>query len=580
MTLRSLRPLACLPLVAALALAFAPTPAEACGGTFCDGALGPNVMPVDQTGENILFWIDHSGTEPHTEAHIQIQYEGDAENFAWIIPVQQVPEVLVGNQALFDNLLAATVPTFTITTNFQSCPDSGPSVGLCAFGNDAALAGDDEAGGSFSSGGDEAGDGTGGPEILDRGFAGAFEYVVLTGDSVQEIVDWLDMAGYAQDDDAPPILQEYLDDDFVFVAVKLRGGVDVDEIHPLAIRYPGVEPCIPIKLTRIAAVDDMAIRAFFLGESRAAPMNWPHIVVNPVRLDWVANPAVNYLEIVSLALDEAGGRAFLTEYAGTDAIVSTNGVDSPAWDPTAFEAIEPVDVVDELIQQGLGATCDDFAGTCVFPHPQVEPLLAKYLPAPANLNPYEFWGDLHAYEGLIDLAAWSGTGFATDFAERISTPGQHAIEMLESASYLTRLMTLLSPHEMIEDPTFHETDSLPPVDNSTSATRTIACEGNDWIDLADGRQIALTDVANYPDIEGMPAVEIIEQIPAMGPPQVSTDNRSKIDELLAEWNHGQLEGPAPWNCSVVGLQAEALLTMLSLFGLAWLHRGRRRRISA
>ena len=47
------------------------------------------------------------------------------------------------------------------------------------------------------------------------------------------------------------------------------------EIHPLAIRYPGIEPCIPIKLTRIAAVDDMAIRAFFLGDNRVAPTNWP-----------------------------------------------------------------------------------------------------------------------------------------------------------------------------------------------------------------------------------------------------------------------------------------------------------------
>ncbi len=568
--------LACLPFAAVLAFALEPRVADACGGTFCDA--GPNVMPVDQTGETILFWIDHSGGEPHTEAHIQIQYEGDAEQFAWIIPVQQVPEVLVGNQALFDNLLAATVPTFTITTNFQSCADSGGSVGLCfipMYSADAA--GGDEIGSSFSTGNDEFGDESGGPDILDRGFAGAFEYVVLTGDTVQEIVDWLDMAGYAQDADAPPILQEYLDDGFVFVAVKLRGGVSVDEIHPLAIRYPGVEPCIPIKLTRIAAVDDMAIRAFFLGESRAAPMNWPHVIVNPVRYDWVNNPAINYREIVSLALDEAGGRAFISEYAGTNAIVSTSGVDSPAWDPTAFEAIEPVGVVDELIAQGLGATCNDFEGTCVFPHPQVEALLERYLPAPEGINRYEFWGDLPAYEGLIDLAAWSGTGFATDFAERISTPGQHALDMLATSTYLTRLFTLLSPHEMTEDPTFHETDSLPLVDSSMSATRTIACEGNDWVDLADGRRVALTKAAIYPNIEGMPAVEQVEQIPAMGPPQVVTDNTATIDELLAEWNDSQLEGPTPWNCSLTTLRPEALLTMIALFGVAWFQRGRRRR---
>ena len=38
------------------------------------------------TGESIIFWIDDSDGEPHTEAHIQIQYEGDPEKFAWVIP--------------------------------------------------------------------------------------------------------------------------------------------------------------------------------------------------------------------------------------------------------------------------------------------------------------------------------------------------------------------------------------------------------------------------------------------------------------------------------------------------------------
>jgi hypothetical protein len=50
-----------------------PDRADACGGTFCDS--GPNAMPVDQTGENILFVID--GTT--VEAHIQIQYDPDTD---------------------------------------------------------------------------------------------------------------------------------------------------------------------------------------------------------------------------------------------------------------------------------------------------------------------------------------------------------------------------------------------------------------------------------------------------------------------------------------------------------------------
>src|SRR6185295_1671829 len=54
---------------------FATREARACGGTFCDS--GPTAMPVDQTGENVLFVLD--GT--NVEAHVQIQYQGAASRF-------------------------------------------------------------------------------------------------------------------------------------------------------------------------------------------------------------------------------------------------------------------------------------------------------------------------------------------------------------------------------------------------------------------------------------------------------------------------------------------------------------------
>ena len=65
-----------LPLALAAAASTTPRIAHACGGTFCDA--GPTGMPVDQTGENILFVLDDDAVE----THIQIQYDPDttAEN--------------------------------------------------------------------------------------------------------------------------------------------------------------------------------------------------------------------------------------------------------------------------------------------------------------------------------------------------------------------------------------------------------------------------------------------------------------------------------------------------------------------
>ncbi|KIG17100.1 hypothetical protein DB30_03697 [Enhygromyxa salina] len=544
-----------------------PQTADACGGTFCDA--GPQVMPVDQTGESIIFWIDESGSEPYTEAHIQIQYEGDAERFAWIIPVMEVPEVLVGSQALFDNMLQATVPTFTINTT--SIGDCGGSFGIgCAS---ADLAGGDRNEGFSSGDGGDGADTNDGPEILDRGFAGAFEYVTLSGDTIEEVTDWLDQAGYAQDPDAPPILEEYLEEGFVFVAVKLASGAGVDEIHPLAVRYPGVEPCIPIRLTRIAAVDDMAIRAFFLGDTRVAPQNWPHVEINHSRFDWVNGPSTNYNEIVSLAIDEAGGRGFVTEYSGTDAIISTSGVFEASWSVTALQDIAAVDVVDELTSQNL-MTCDGLE--CTFRHPQVEALLNIYLPAPDGIAAHTYWSCVSCYEGLIDQTAW-GTqpGFSADFEARIYGPAQHAIDMLDNATVLTRLFTLLSPHEMIEDPLFHEASGLPTVDNNIGATRVNDCDGGpSYIELPDGRTIALDDGGSMPDLDGNPAALRIEQVPMMGPPQVELDNAGDIDGALANWNDSQLRGPSS-GCTIQRLGLQGMFGMLGIFGIAWFNRRKR-----
>jgi hypothetical protein len=54
----------------------APRVAEACGGTFCDN--GPIPMPADQTGENIIFVMEQG----QVQAHIQIQYKGEAAKFS------------------------------------------------------------------------------------------------------------------------------------------------------------------------------------------------------------------------------------------------------------------------------------------------------------------------------------------------------------------------------------------------------------------------------------------------------------------------------------------------------------------
>ena len=438
-----------LPLAAALLAAAWPTVADACGGTFCDNI--PGGLPVDQTGENILFILEPN----QVEVHIQIQYDPNtnAQKFAWMVPMPTVPEFDVGSELLFRELLRATVPTYGLSVTNEFC-DEGETDG--GFGSTSG----DGSGGGSTSGGD-----TGGVDVVKIETVGAFEVVVLAGKSAPELTQWLVDNDYQTDPEAEPILQQYLDEGNVVIALKLQNGQDLRSIHPIVLRYPGLDGCVPIRLTRIAAVEDMEIRVFALADGRAIPTNYRHVLVNPLKLDWL-NFAFNYKEVITLAVDAfmAEGRAFVTEFAGASSVVQPFAFYSPGWNAEVFAGMAPTSVIDELNAQGLTDCYDSFF--CQFNHPLLEGLLATYLPVPVGVAPEEFYSALASYQAQIDVMAWGdGGGFAKDMLTRVVQPAEHAKTLVETWPYLSRLYTTISPAEMTEDPFFMFNPQLPDVQN-------------------------------------------------------------------------------------------------------------------
>lgn len=515
------------------AIAIAPQTAEACGGLFCDG--GPQPMPVDQSGENILFVREGE----YIEAHIQVQYEGDAQNFGWVIPLQGVPEFSVGSEPFFQALLMGTVPTYSVQVQRDDC--SVPNDGG-AFPQDGDNGAGDTAAGSGApelDGGDP-----GGPQVVLQETVGAYEVTVLEGGTAAQVIDWLEENDYQQDPESEPILQTYLDEGHLFGAVKLTGGADVKEIHPIVLRFRSSEPCIPLRLTRIAAVEDMDVRSFFLGDSRTVPQNYRHVLVNPVKVDWTtANLAVNYKDVITQAVDadQANGRAFVTEYAGSSDVVQQGTIYTESWDSEVFEALPATQVIDRLTQQGLFFCDVDFGNGCSPTHPLVQPILDQYLPVPAGVDPNEFYECVECFADQLDPEVWDGPGFAQALQDRVIGPGQHAVDLLRNNGYLSRLYTTISPGEMTEDPMFHENDGLGDVTNLQSAVQRILCNGDSVYILPDGRQVYLPAGAPWPDFDNepawsMPSDEEIQEVMPSGAPIVLSNNTQVIDDALAAYN--------------------------------------------
>jgi hypothetical protein len=175
-------------------------------------------------------------SDTQASATYRVTYAGNADDFAWVIPVPgPVVAVEQGDEALFEALDEITAPTWE-----REVPLSGDveaeNVG-CGCGADSSLKA-----GSDSLGADR-GDFSNGVDVVAQGYAGDFEYTVLQADQADGLVAWLTEHGYDTSVSAPAIAR-YVEDDTVayrWVAVQLRPDLaQPDEeavLPPLTVRW-------------------------------------------------------------------------------------------------------------------------------------------------------------------------------------------------------------------------------------------------------------------------------------------------------------------------------------------------------
>jgi len=456
MATHTARPLLALAVVLAL-MHLAPQRARACGGFFCQR------VPVVQAGEQIVYAVGEDGT---LTMSVRIYYEGAAPEFAWILPVPEVPRIELGATALFDGLDGATQPQFWISRSTVE--------GTCRREPDCEFAPTtyyDGAGIFLSDASAPASsDAATGPTIYSRGTLGPYETVVIGGASATEIHEWLTANGYDLPASSIPLLDTYVTTDHRFVALRLRNDATVAEIQPITLRFGNVPPCLPIRLTAIATQPDLPITAFFLARTRATPRNY-----SLIEADYPAGlflGTIQYTSWVSNTADDMGGQAFIADYAGATPALS---LELPSVTDLAT-SMSPEELVRELQSRG-------YMGDS-----QLLALLTRFIQPPADREPTDYINCLaRSFGGECgEPMSFDPAGLVAAIDEAITTPRARAQVLVTRHPYTTRLFTTMSAEEMTVDPEFVLDDGLGDVANLHEATAVTECDASHFQD--DARQ--------------------------------------------------------------------------------------------
>lgn len=306
---------------------------SACGGFFCAN------IPIDQSAERIIFTINNDDT---ISAIVGINYTGPAEEFSWIVPVPSVPELDVAETALLDTLERATIPNIVSPNNY------------C---NNLYYRED------FGGGG-------GGGDGVRTGNVGPYDFAILQGVSTQEVVNWLRTNGYLVTDEMIPLIDVYVQEGMYFVALRLSKDSDVGDIQPIVMTYQSDKPMIPIRLTAVAAIEDMPILTWIFADTQYVPENYTHSKVDfgafratnrtqrvsqsffqeatfDTKRGWMSANNFQYFSARDAIQDENNGLAFVTE----NAMPSQDLLESATSNPELTELLNTYPYVTRLRAQ-------------------------------------------------------------------------------------------------------------------------------------------------------------------------------------------------------------------------------------
>jgi hypothetical protein len=198
---------------------------------------------------------------------LSVNFEGDAEDFAWVIPVPNKPEITVTDPDLFRELsdfTAAEIP---------------PEHGVGCFGG--ATDGDTE---------EE------GVDVIEEQVVGPYATAILSATNATALADWLNANGYVFPEEGEEIVSEYIEKEWYFVATKINAIIDIDSLgyeekveeeasealaegalEPIVLSFASNETVYPLRITSLSAANATPpeILLYVLADQVMIPEQYP-----------------------------------------------------------------------------------------------------------------------------------------------------------------------------------------------------------------------------------------------------------------------------------------------------------------
>lgn len=429
------------------AFSLIPLTARACGGFFC------TTVPINQAGEQIVF---HQQDDQIT-AMVRILYTGEAEDFSWVVPVPNTPEISLGSDITFNELELSTRPQFNLQQEGQVCDKDqivfAPTV---AESPDAAGGADD-----------------GGVTVEEQLSVGAFDIDIVSSDNADDLALWLEENNYLVTDRGRNLIAPYVTAGMKFVAMKLRSGEQTGSIQPLIMKYRSDKPMVPIRLTAIAAQDDMGVLVWLVNNARAVPENYQHVIPNYSKLNWYSgsfSAYSSYQTLITDAMNEAGGQGFATDYAGNITSSIRNSL------------TQSIDVEQQINTLDIIASDAEYISASLFQTSDLTGTLASLrvilpLPGDGSTSIYSDPRELSSFYTADELRS-ARIALREAFVERQLEPIKEGVALLPQGAYVTRLYTTLSADEMTLDPVFTYNSEMPDQPIEREALLQASCTAN------------------------------------------------------------------------------------------------------